>query len=126
MQDDTTTVNDQQPVNETPVPDTSDTNTASMPMDNASDMPQPAASASDNLQDIKSQALKELEPLLGHLDQSPEEKFKAIMMMIQARDNKDLIKDAYAVAQEITDDKVKAQALLDIISEVNYFSASQG
>jgi len=44
------------------------------------------------------------------------------MMMIQAADNRDLIKTAYAAAQAITDDKAKAQALLDIINEINYFT----
>lgn len=85
----------------------------------------PVTSSGGGLQDIKSQALQQLQPLLDHLDQSPEDKFKAIMMMIQAQDNKDLIQDAYNAAQQITDEKVRAQALLDIISEVNYFTASQ-
>ena len=44
------------------------------------------------------------------------------MMMIQAADNKDLLSKAYESAQAISDDKVKAQALLDIINEINYFS----
>jgi hypothetical protein len=79
----------------------------------------------NNLIDIKSQALHQLTPLVDHLDQTPEEKFKTTMMMIQASDNQALIQDAYAIAQQITDEKAKAQALLDIINEINYFTQQQ-
>lgn len=85
-----------------------------------------AASASntstDELLDIKQQALSQLSPLVSHLEQTPEEKFRTTMMMIQATDNQDLVKDAYAAAQSITDEKAKAQALLDIVNEINYFT----
>lgn len=79
-------------------------------------------SPDDDLLSIKQQALGELSPLVGHLEQSPEEKFRTTMMMIQSSDNQSLIKDAYAAAQQITDDKVRAQALLDIVNEINYFT----
>ena len=46
------------------------------------------------------------------------------MMMIQATDNKKLLPDAYKAAQAITDEKAKAQALLDVINEINYFTQS--
>jgi hypothetical protein len=78
--------------------------------------------ASDDLIDIKQSALKMLTPLVGHLNQTPEEKFRTTMMMIQASDDQTLIKDAYEAAQAITDEKTKAQALLDIINEINYFT----
>lgn len=84
----------------------------------ALDDPAPA----DDLISIKQQALGQLSPLVDHLEQTAEEKFKTTMMMIQAADNRDLIKTAYAAAQAITDDKAKAQALLDIINEINYFT----
>jgi hypothetical protein len=42
--------------------------------------------------------------------------------MIQASDNQALVKDAYDAAQKITDEKTKAQALLDIVNEINYFT----
>ncbi len=43
-------------------------------------------------------------------------------MMIQASDNQALVKDAYSAAQAITDEKTRAQALLDIVNEINYFT----
>lgn len=85
--------------------------------DNAS-----APLADDKLLDIKKQALGELSPLVSHLEQSPEEKFKTTMMMIQAADNQALIPEAYAAAKDISDEKARAQALLDIVNEINYFT----
>jgi hypothetical protein len=82
----------------------------------------PAPHAQNDLIDIKQQALTQLSPLVGHLDQSPEEKFRTTMMMIQASDDQSLIQTAYDAAQQITDEKVKAQALLDIVNEINYFT----
>lgn len=76
----------------------------------------------EDLLHIKTQALQSLAPLVGHLEQSPEEKFKTTMMMIQASDNADLIRGAYAAATAIEDEKARAQALLDVINEINYFT----
>ncbi len=88
--------------------------------------PEPVASVtspiSDDLLDIKQEALHELTPLVGHLDQSPEEKFRTTMMMIQASDDHNLVKIAYDAAKQITDEKARAQALLDIVNEINYFT----
>jgi len=82
----------------------------------------PASDDANALLDIKQQALTDLSPLVDHLDQSPEEKFRTTMMMIQASDNQALLKTAYDAAQKIEDEKVRAQALLDVINEINYFT----
>ncbi|MFO0920636.1 MAG: hypothetical protein U0451_03110 [Candidatus Saccharimonadales bacterium] len=86
--------------------------------------PTTSSSSDDNndLLNIKQNALKELNPLVQHLEQTPEEKFKTTMMMIQASDDQSLVKTAYEEAQKITDDKSRAQALLDVINEINYFT----
>ncbi len=76
----------------------------------------------DSLLDIKREALQELSPLIDHLDQNSEEKFRTTMMMIQASDNKELVPQAFEAARAITDDKKRAQALLDIVNEINYFT----
>jgi hypothetical protein len=91
------------------------------------DLPVPASTSDSSptntdLLGIKQQALQQLSPLVGHLEQSPEEKFRTTMMMIQAADNQDLIKVAYEAAQQIDDEKTRAQALLDIVNEINYFT----
>jgi len=77
---------------------------------------------SDQLLDLKQQALQQLTPLVDHLEQNPEEKFRTTMMMIQAADNSALIKAAYDAALQIPDEKIRAQALLDIVNEINYFT----
>lgn len=82
----------------------------------------PANVNPDDLLSLKQNALSQLTPLVSHLDQTPEEKFRTTMMMIQSTDNQSLIKDAYDAAQAITDDKTRAQALLDVINEINYFT----
>ncbi len=74
---------------------------------------------------IKEEALDELEPLIDKLDLPPEEKFPALMMIIQTTDDQDLIKAAYNTAHAIKDDKTRARALLDIVNEINYFTAPQ-
>jgi hypothetical protein len=80
------------------------------------------SSSDSDLINLKKQALEELLPLVDHLDQTPEEKFKTTMMMIQATDDKSLVPSAFAAAKAIKDDKVRAQALLDIVNEINYFT----
>lgn len=91
----------------------------------ADDAPATPSNTSDNsgLLDIKQQALQELSPLVSKLDQNPEEKFRTTMMMIQASDDHSLVNDAFESAKNITDDKARAQALLDVINEINYFSS---
>ncbi len=79
-------------------------------------------SGTNDLIDIKQKALHQLTPLVGHLDQSPEEKFRTTMMMIQASDDHSLVKTAYEAANAIEDEKMRAQALLDIVNEINYFT----
>jgi len=78
--------------------------------------------STDALIDIKQEALTKLSPLVGHLDQTPDEKFRTLMMMIQASDDQSLVKSAYDAALEIEDEKTRAQALLDIVNEINYFT----
>ncbi len=77
---------------------------------------------SDDLLLIKQEALKELSPLVDHLEQSPEEKFRTTMMMIQASDDEKLVKQAFDAAKAIPDEKARAQALLDVVNEINYFT----
>jgi hypothetical protein len=76
------------------------------------------------LADLKQKAIGDLSPLLQHLDQTPEDKFRTTMMMIQATDDQSLLGAAHAAANAIPDEKAKAQALLDVINEVNYFTQS--
>lgn len=87
----------------------------------SSSLPTPAAS--DDLDDIKKDALTELRPLVDKLDLAPEEKFDTYLLLIRSTDDKALIAPAHAAAQAITDESRRAQALLDIIKEIDYLSA---
>jgi len=102
-----------------PAPGSDDTTTVAPSRD------LPPATGSSDLLSIKQQALQQLSPLVSHLNQTPEEKFRTTMMMIQATDDQTLITAAYDAAKGITDDKTRAQALLDIINEINYFTQQQ-
>jgi hypothetical protein len=84
--------------------------------------PTPTDNTDDTLLELKQQALRQLTPLVGHLDQSPLDKFRTTMMLIQASDDKSLLTQAYDAAQAIEDEKVRAQALLDVVNEINYFT----
>lgn len=89
----------------------------------ANDGPMPPKPVNaDELLRIKQEAIHELAPMVDHLEQKPEEKFRTTMMMIQATDNDKLIPAAYAAAKQIADEKVRAQAYLDIVNEINYFT----
>ena len=83
------------------------------------------ASTGDDLIGIKQDALQQLKPLIGHLDQTPEEKFRTTMMMIQASDDQSLIAEVYEAAKGISDEKTRAQALLDVVNEINYFTSQK-
>lgn len=76
----------------------------------------------DDLVGIKQSALEQLAPLVGQLELPPADKFKTFMMLIQASDNQNLIPKAYEAAQAIQDEQLRAQALLDIVNEINYFT----
>jgi len=90
----------------------------------ATDVAAPVSSeSSDNdLSGMKKEALDQLQPLFEHLELGPEEEFKTTMMMIQANDDKSLLKKAFEAAKKISDDKARSHALLDVINEINYFT----
>jgi len=86
----------------------------------------PTANATDDdLLELKQKALSSLTPMVDKLDQTPEEKFKTIMMLIQASDNVGMVKEAYAAAEAIPDERARAQALIDVVNEINYFTQSK-
>ena len=76
----------------------------------------------NDLLTIREKALDDLSPIVKNLEQTPEEKFHTTMMMIQASDNQSLIPEAYEAAKKIENEKERAQALLDVVNEINYFT----
>lgn len=84
--------------------------------------PAPATAADPALDTIKQTALNELRPLVDKLDVSPEEKFDTYLLLLRSTDDKTLIAPAHDAAVAIIDEARRAQALLDIIKEIDYFS----
>ena len=80
---------------------------------------------STDLDDIKKDALTELRPLVDKLDLEPEEKFDTYLLLIRSTDDKALIGPAHAAARAIPDETRRAQALLDIIKEIDFLSNPQ-
>lgn len=85
-----------------------------------------AAQAADaGLEGIKKDAIEELKPLVDKVNLPPEEKFSTYLLLIRSTDDASLIEPAHKVALSITDESARAQALLDIIKEIDYLSHSQ-
>ncbi|HEX4662498.1 MAG TPA: hypothetical protein VH144_02695 [Candidatus Saccharimonadales bacterium] len=81
----------------------------------------PAATASPELESIKKDALEELRPLVTKLDLPADEKFDTMLLIIRSTDDQSLLGPAHEAAKAISDEKKRAEALLDIIKEIDYF-----
>ena len=82
----------------------------------------PATPDNGNLANLKKQAINELRPLVGKLNLPPTDKFDTLLLLIRTTDDKTLIPEAYKTAVNIADETRRAQALLDIIKEIDFFS----
>lgn len=107
-------------------PDTAaNTPAATAPAPTTTPTPSPSTSATTggSLDTIKKDALEELRPLVDKLDLPAEEKFDTLLLIIRSTDDQSLLAPAHDAAKAITDESRRAQALLDIIKEIDYFSA---
>jgi|GEM_PF-486616 len=87
---------------------------------------EPAAAPGDGeLDGLKASALEELRPLVGKLNLPAEERFDTLLLIIRSTDDQSLLAQAHDAAKEITDDGRRAQALLDVIKEIDYFSSKR-
>ncbi|NCU31143.1 hypothetical protein EOL73_03765 [Candidatus Saccharibacteria bacterium] len=82
----------------------------------------PLSSDSGNLESIKKDALTELRPLIDKLSLPAEEKFDTLLLIIRSTDDRSLIPAIHEAAKSIEDDSKRAQALLDVIKEIDFFS----
>lgn len=81
--------------------------------------------ATGDLETIKQDALSELRPLVDKLNVSPEEKFDTYLLLLRSTDDQALIAPAHEAARNIADEARRAQALLDVIKEIDYLSNPQ-
>ncbi len=84
-----------------------------------------AGSPAGDLDGVKQEAITELRPLVDKLNLAPEERFDTYLLLIRSTDDRTLIAPAHEAAKEITDDTRRAQALLDIIKEIDFLSGPQ-
>src|SRR6187402_614502 len=80
---------------------------------------------SGDLESIKQNALTELRPLVDKLNVAPEEKFDTYLLLLRSTDDQALIAPAFEAARSIADEARRAQALLDIIKEIDYLAGPQ-
>ncbi len=85
----------------------------------------PVNELSGNLEEVKQNAINDLRPLVGKLNIPDDEKFDTYLLLIRSTDDTSLIEPAYESARLITDESKKAQALLDIVKEIDYFTAKK-
>lgn len=86
------------------------------------DLPAAAADTPSDLDSIKKSALEELRPLVDKLDLPADEKFDTLLLLIRSTDDKTLVGAAHEAARGIPDETKRAQALLDVIKEIDFFS----
>ena len=84
---------------------------------------QPTVFPSIDLDMIKNHALEDLRPLVEKLTVSNEEKFDIYLLLLRSSDDNTLVEPAYNAARSIEDETKRANALLDIIKEVDYFKS---
>ena len=83
--------------------------------------PAPPAAIDSNLDTIKQDAIAELRPLVDKLNLSPEDRFNTILLIIRSTDDASLLPAVHAAAKQIADDGRRAQVLLDVIKEIDFF-----
>lgn len=105
---------DAEPVVTTPAPMSTIDNTASSEKLNDK--------SADSLESVKKGAITDLRPIMDKLSVEPDEMFDLYLLLIRSTDDHTLIEPAYAAAKKITDESRRAQALLDIIKEIDYLS----
>ena len=81
-----------------------------------------ATVASPELESIKKDALEQLRPLVDKLDLPAQEKFDTLLLIIRSTDDQSLVAAANEAAKAIEDETKRAEALLDVIKEIDFFS----
>lgn len=80
------------------------------------------AQLSPELDSLKKDAVAELRPLVDKLNLPADEKFDTLLLIIRSTDDQSLLPAAHDAAKAIGDDAKRAQALLDVIKEIDYFA----
>lgn len=75
----------------------------------------------NSLDDLRQKALRDLRPIIDKVELNDEESFDVLLLLIRETDDESLLPRAYEAARQIQDEARRAQALLDVIKETDYF-----
>lgn len=78
-------------------------------------------STSGGLSDVQQRAIEDLKPLVDKIQLDDQEKYEVILLLIRSTNDQSLLDPLYRAAREIKDETRRAQALLDVIKEADYF-----
>ena len=81
----------------------------------------PEAPASDNLNmhQVKEAALRDLVPLVSHLEMNPSQKFNLYRNIFEQLKDYTVLESAYRAATEITNDTERAESLLYLVESID-------
>lgn len=100
------------PIDQTITPEPSEPSTPSVPAE--------AASASGlNMHQIKTAALRDLIPLVDHLNMSPSQRFNICRSIFEDLRDYSVLEQAYRAASEIPDSSERAEALLYLVESID-------
>lgn len=80
---------------------------------------------SSDLEAIKKEAVTELRPLVDKLNLAPQDRFDTLLLIIRSTDDQSLVPQVHEAAKAIEDDTRRAEALLDVIKEIDFFAHPQ-
>ncbi len=107
---------------EPPVPAQDDPASASPDVNSSAPIAPGVTPQDSDLEAVKGEAIQELRPLVDKLNVPADEKFDTYLLLLRSTDDRELIAPAHEAAKAIEDEAKRAQALLDIIKEIDYLS----
>lgn len=116
--------NQDQPIETTDSAETTDVE-ADLPIEttasDTSSEPLSAPALVSDLDELRKKALSDLRPIVDKVELNDEESFYILLLLIRETDDESLLPKAYEAARQIRDEARRAQALLDVIKEADYF-----
>lgn len=79
-----------------------------------------ADTGSNDLEAVKKKALEALKPILDNLEIDGERKFNIVLSAMRYTDDKSLAEPALNAALSIEENGTKAEALVELVNEINY------
>ena len=85
----------------------------------APETPAPEINTNLNMRQIKESALRDLVPLLDHLNLTPDQKFNIYRNIFEELRDYTVLEPAYLAAKEISDETNRAEALLYLVESID-------